>query len=328
MAIRVTRKINTSAVLARDDDGRELVALGRGIGFIELGAPIDLSRVSQTFYNVDERYLVLLNEIPLEVVEFATQIVQVARGLLSYELTPGIPFVLADHIAFAIKRARQGVVVHMPLSFDVEQRYPIEYRLGELAVKRINEQFSVRLPCREAVGIAMAFLNNIAAPGTSERVERDARLDDVLEQATAAVERCLDVRVDRASFNYSRFATHLQYLYQRVVAGQSIESGNAELYGPLCGQYPDIAHCVDEISGIFARELARELTEEERLYLMLHVNRIAAKAGDAAAAQHDDASARGDASPVQGDSAPGSGGAVPAWEEPPARDAAPSPVDG
>ena len=43
--MRVTAKINNSAVLCIDDNGEELVAFGKGIGFCELGSEVDLQRV-------------------------------------------------------------------------------------------------------------------------------------------------------------------------------------------------------------------------------------------------------------------------------------------
>ena len=54
-----------------------------------------------------------------------------STGLLSYEVSPNLPFILADHIAYAVKRKEQNIVVRMPLSFDVRQQYPVEFRIGE-----------------------------------------------------------------------------------------------------------------------------------------------------------------------------------------------------
>ena len=274
MAIKVCRKINTSAVLALDDDGRELVALGRGIGFTDVGAPLDIARVNKTFYNVDERYVTLLNEISYEVFEFSIQLVQVARGVLSYELSPNIAFTLADHIAFALKRAREHIEVKMPLAYDVAQHYPLECKIGRWAVKRLAAEFGVSLPADEAVGIAMAFINNIAEPAASAAQADAARSERVLDRSTRIVEKLMGVKIDRNSFNYSRFATHVQYLCNRAAAGNAIESENAGAYETLAREYPLVAACVDAIGSEFEAVFTTTLTNEERLYLLLHVNRL------------------------------------------------------
>lgn len=278
--MKVVKRINNSAALCVDDDGRNVIALGSGVGFTRVSEEVDLAKVTQTFYSVDERYVKLLNEIPLDIVEFATQIVQLAQGLLDYELTPGMPFVLADHIAFAVKRAREGIVIQMPLGFDVSQQYPVEYKLGRFTVNRINAQFGVTLPPNEAVGVAMSFINNMASFDSGSPDCRATAFEEMLARATDAVERDMDVKVDRNSFNYSRFATHLQYLYQRVLHDAAIESENADMYKILCDQYPLVARCVDDINRIFEQSMDHSLTDEERLYLMMHVNRIAIKAHD------------------------------------------------
>lgn len=51
------------------------------------------------------------------------------------------------------------MVVSLPLERDLEQLHPIEYRLGELAVRGIQKSFRVRMPRSEAAGIAMSIVN-------------------------------------------------------------------------------------------------------------------------------------------------------------------------
>lgn len=277
--MRLLKKINTSAVLCVDDDGHQLVALGKGVGFLDVGEEVPLARVDRTFYDVDERYLACLADIPQDVFEFVSQIVNMAEGVLSYPLSPNLPFILADHVAFAIKRARNGIHVRMPLAFDVQQQYPLEYRIGAFTVDRINRTLSVHLPKNEAVGIAMAFVNN-ATQVSAARAASTAVFERLLERSVTAIERIKGVTIDRGSFNFTRFATHMQYLFRRVEEGGVIESGNASMYPQLREEYPDIDACVGAINELFAEELGHSLSDEERLYLMLHVNRIVVKADD------------------------------------------------
>lgn len=278
--MRVIKKINTSAVLCVDDDGRQLVALGKGVGFTEVGSEVEFSRIDRTFYDVDTRYLAVLNDLSPEIVEFASQFADIASGMFSYELSSNIAFILADHVAFAIKRARERINVKMPLVYEVEQQYPLEYRLGILIVSRVNAMFDVNLSDDEAAGMAMVFINNIADPLASENADADCEFRRFLECATASIERIMGVSISRRSFNFARYATHLQYLYRRIRAGETIESGNAPMYASLRGSYPQVVKCIDYIDGLIEQEADRHLTDEEKLYLLLHVNRIATKASD------------------------------------------------
>lgn len=96
------------------------------------------SEIQRTFYNVSSRYIALVDEVPDELLELTSDVIDMSTGLLSYEVSPNLPFILADHIAYAVKRKEQNIVVRMPLSFDVRQQYPVEFRIGEYALKIIR----------------------------------------------------------------------------------------------------------------------------------------------------------------------------------------------
>ena len=54
--MKITKKINTSAALALDSTGREVVVLGKGIGFPPVPYELnDLSKIERTFYDVDPK---------------------------------------------------------------------------------------------------------------------------------------------------------------------------------------------------------------------------------------------------------------------------------
>lgn len=273
------RRINNNVALCRDGNGRELIALGKGIGFGQMPKELALSQIERTFYDVDDRYQPLLMELPSDVLEFSARIVDIARNELSYELNPNTVFTLADHINFAMERARKKIRVKMPLAYDVEQMYPIEYRIGQHTVRRIRKEFLVTLPDSEAAGIAMNLINNRMTPH-QEAAPADAVGDEeMMEDITDLVENRFHILVDRNSFNYSRYATHLQYLFQRIHAGKAINSDNLQLYTSLREEFPDIADCVETIAAHIREVWHCELTEEEKLYLILHVNRICIKEG-------------------------------------------------
>lgn len=63
--MEVYKKINNNVALARDAKGRELVVFGKGIGFASMPYELtDLSRIQRTFYDVNEKYLALLRDVP------------------------------------------------------------------------------------------------------------------------------------------------------------------------------------------------------------------------------------------------------------------------
>ena len=196
------KKINNNAVICRDNNGRELIALGKGIGYEAVPRDIPLSRIERTFYEVDESYYPLAQVLPHDILTFSDRIVDIAKNRLPYQLSPNLVVLLGDHISFAIERAQKKLFVAMPLAWDVQQLYPVEYEIGEYAVSRIEKEFKTRLPANEAVGIALCIINGkkeAAPPADPAEQTQDA---EMLEQITEIVEDSFGILINRKSFNF------------------------------------------------------------------------------------------------------------------------------
>lgn len=275
--MRAIRRLNNNVVVCVDSTGREVIAMGKGLGFGDIPRELKLSEVERTFYDLDEGGINVMNDLPADVVMFAAKIMDVAMNELSYELSPNAVLLLADHLNFAIERVRKNIRVKMPLAYDVKQLYPLEYKIGQYAVDKARKEFQVGLANDEAVGIAMNLINAKKTP--SDRPDPEAGFDEMLEEVTEIVEDHFHVMVDRNSFNFTRYATHIQYLFQRLRQNTAIDSENLKMYKDLREEFPDIAQCVETISAHLREKWGSELSEEEKLYLILHVNRILAKEG-------------------------------------------------
>lgn len=275
--MRIIKRINNNTVICVNDKGREFVALGRGIGYASGSDDVPLAKIERTFYGVDERYLPLLEEIDPKVMDFAAQVADIARSSLSRELSANLPFTMADHIAFAIKRCRERMYVQMPLSYDVQQNYPVEYRIARFAVEGINREFGVRMPPSEASGIALCIVNSVVASSSKAKSNEVRKFDKLLEDLTSVVERRIDIKIDRDGFDFARYATHVRYLLERVSSGEPLNTENGALYEPLHRQCPEVVACVEEMSKIIERAYGAGLTDEEKVYLTMHVNRMCAE---------------------------------------------------
>ena len=249
--------------------------MGKGVGFGDIPRELSLSEVERTFYDLDESNINVMSDLPAEVVMFAAKIMDIAQNELSYELSPNAVLLLADHLNFAMERVRQNIRIKMPLAYDVQQMYPVEYKLGQYTVDKARREFQVGLDKDEAVGIAMNIINARKTP--SQRPE--GNFDQMLEEVTEIVENHFHIMVDRESFNFSRYATHIQYLFQRLQQKTTIDTENLRMYKDLREEFPDIAQCVEVIADHIQEKWGSELSEEEKLYLILHVNRIMAKEG-------------------------------------------------
>ena len=98
--------------------------------------------------------------------------------------------------------------------------------------------------------------------------------DRLLEDITRIVEGTTGTAVDREGFGFARFATHVQYLIRRVATGDAIASENSGMYALAAADNPQASTCVEAIAALLNSTYQQQLTDEEKLYLILHINRI------------------------------------------------------
>jgi len=269
--VQAIRKINNNAAICLDSAGRMLVALGNGVGFGAMPHEVPLKDIQHTFYAVDSKYLDLIQELPQQEFEFAANLVNWARGILPYEMSPNLPITLADHIAFAVKRAREGMYINMPLASDVRAQYPREYELGEMAVRRMSHEFKVRVPRTEASGIAMHFVN---AAMTAEGDAASLPDDDLLQGVVAIVERDMGIKLEKNTFDFARFATHVNYLLDRLREGNPFDTRNRDLIAAIRKEMPREVDCAEHVAAYLEEKLDVEVIDEEKIYVAMHITRV------------------------------------------------------
>ena len=59
----------------------------------------------------------------------------------------------------------------------------------------------------------------------------------------------------------------------RMTEGQTISTDNIRLYQMVSIDYPEVKRCVDIIESVLKKKNLY-MNEEEKLYLMMHVNRL------------------------------------------------------
>lgn len=270
--MQIIRKINTSAAIAVDSGGKEVVVLGKGVGFPPVPYELeDLGRIERTFYDIDPRYLGLLDELPRPILLASADIADEAEDELGCALNPNLPFTLADHLTFAEQRMQSGIDLTNPIAYDIKHLYPREYAMGCRAIEILQENAGVALPENEAVNVALHLINAQADGCAADAVMRTM---EIIADVERIVEQKLDFILDRESYSYSRFATHLRYLVQRLENGQPNETGTADMLRTLAREYPDIYTCALAVAAYFKKDHGWECSKEEILYLMMHIQRV------------------------------------------------------
>ena len=270
--MKLIKKINNNFALAEDSRGETIIVEGRGVGFQKMPCELtDLSLISHTYYDTEEQSISLLNSLSPDVLSVASKIYDYAIANCPAAMNPHLTFILADHIQFAIERKHKNIRFDLPLSLDVKHLYPKEYKIAEYAMCLIEEELYEKLDDTEIAGIAMNILNS-EVDGSSSRDEKA----ELTQACKRIVEKTMGYEISEDSFNYSRFVSHLQYLYNRADEQKHASAENIALYQSLSKRYGKVSDCTDSIEHYLNRH-NYYLNEEEKLYLMLHINRMCSR---------------------------------------------------
>ncbi len=270
--MKIIKKINTSAAIALDSKGREIVVLGKGIGFPPVPYELeDLSKIERTFYDVEPEYRGVIANIPENIIEVAAKINELAEEELDMELSPNFPFTLADHLNFAVERLRSGIDLTVAISYDIQYLYQREYSLGKKALQMMNDEAGIMLPESEAVNIALHLINSEKGTNNATKVLRDAR---IVSEVDRIIEDNMKMKMDKGSYEYARYVKHLMYLVNRFESKEESEVKNGMMLKTLAREYPDIYECALRITRYFQGTWGWNCSKDETLYLMLHINRL------------------------------------------------------
>lgn len=267
----IVKKINNNCALARDTSGQDVVVFGRGIGFRHIPYELtDLSLIDRTFYGVRSSSVAALKDIPEDIVFLASDVIEHARDVLGVDLNLNAPITLADHINFAIGRARDGMDLSTPLAFDVRHLYPKEYAIGKHAVTIVKSRMGVELPESECTSVALHIID-----AESERSDLDVTkaTAETVDAVTRMIEESLGSQLDTDSFQFSRFVMHLSFLVGRMLSGERHEDKMSEMLDVMRAAYPEAARLAGRVMDYFdVRGWSCDQSEE--LYLLIHIQRL------------------------------------------------------
>lgn len=269
----VIKNINNNVSLCLDSKNNEVIVFGKGVGFEKPPSEVPLEKIDKTFYNISEEQIKMIDQISSEVLEVSSMIVDYANQKLGNQFRSSVVFTLADHIQFACKRQSQNIQITLPIMHEIEQTYVKESNIGQHALKMINDKLKVNLPRSEAAAITLHLVNNEAIKPSSEEHSDGEFVNACIDKISDK----LHFTIDKKSFNYYRFVTHLYYLLKRVSKDEMIQSQNHQIFHSLKQEFPDIFACAMEIAELIQNKFHKQLSEEEILYLILHINRLCSR---------------------------------------------------
>lgn len=283
--MKIAKIMNNNVVSALDEGNREIIVLGKGIGFQKHnGDLIDEVKVEKIFRlseSARSKFEKLVEEIPYEYVSYTDEIVREATETLGMELNKNIYITLTDHLHFAIERYRRNITFQNALLWEIKRFYSREYEVGLKAVELLKEREGVALSVDEAAFIALHIVNAEMDINLSRTLSVPGMIKDLLN----IVRYTFHVDLDEEGLSYERFVTHLKFFIQRTLKRQCYPTEELELYELYRKKAPKSYECAKKIKKYMEEKTDTEVTDEEMMYLTVHISRVIKETGAEAGAE-------------------------------------------
>ena len=272
--MQIIKVINNNVISSEDDKGKEIVVMGKGIGFgKKAGEEIEETKIEKVFSLPDEstsQFMQVVKDMPYEYIRTAELVIAYARETLGYHLSKNIYVTLTDHLGYAIERKRQGIVVANELSWEMKKFYNAEFQVGLKALDIVKQELDVELPEDEAGFIAMHLVNAQMGGQMNQSRNMPAMIKDILN----IVRYTFQVELDEKSLSYERFVTHLRFFVQRVISREDSERNDEEFDQLIADRFPRSYKCAQKIKSYMKKKLDYEVSDVEISYLAVHIHRV------------------------------------------------------
>lgn len=277
--IRIEKILNNNVVTSINDNNEEIIVMGKGIAFKKKVKDIIVEENIEKIFtlsnpNINNKFIDLISSIPLEYTVISEKIIRYAKEKTGKKLNESIYISLTDHIYNAIERHRQGIIVTNGLSWETKRLYSEEYEVGLEALEIIKKEFDINLTEDEAAFIALHFVN----ANLNEEMPILMGITKLIQEILNIVKYNFNIEFDLDSLSYYRFVTHLKFFAQRLF-NNKINDNNEEndLFDMIKGKYCEAYKCVIKIQKFILERYKYDLSKEEMLYLIIHIQKLISK---------------------------------------------------
>ncbi|MGF6191954.1 beta-glucoside operon transcriptional antiterminator [Serratia sp. 509] len=274
--MKVVKVLNNSLVLSTDSDNREVIVMGKGIGFnSKVGDVLAAASIEKVYVvqngQTGHDHLRLIEATPEQHIELVQMILRLANSQLGGRVNEQIFFTLVDHLSFAIERCRKGIIIQNRLLHEVKRFYPQEFAVALQALAQINQRLNILLPEAEAGNIAFHLVNGQTDVQSMEHTLLAVKM---LKDIFNIIKYHFRIDIATDSLNYSRFLLHMQFFIQRMIDNKQVKSKDDFLFSQATKEYPEAYRCAQVIRDYVKNLLEMEMSNDEQLYLVIHLTRI------------------------------------------------------
>lgn len=274
---RILNPMNHNLALVRNDKGEELVIIGKGIIFGKRkGDFIPKDKAEKVFRmkteESRENFMTLLKDVPLDFITVTYEMIDTLSQKYHYPMQEYIYVTLTDHIYCSYQAIMQGRYKESDLP-DISEKYPAAFRIAKEAFDIYRSKLTEDFPEDEIKRIAYHFIN---AEG-----EQDASVAHSMDKRKEILKSVEDVlkeyAIQRTSANnnfYDRFMIHLNYFLDYLDRSRDDNLSLLDMEEHIKHSYPKAFEIGSKIYEVIARQTGVDLYKSERVYLVLHIQRL------------------------------------------------------
>ncbi|MEH0873790.1 PRD domain-containing protein [Pectobacterium cacticida] len=271
----VKKILSNNAVLMQADDQREIVAIGKGVGFgKKVGDVVDPQRIESQFVKksdgIADVLSQLLADIPADCLAVTQQIITLAQKTLRLDVQDTLFLALSDHINFAIQRHKKGQAIKNLMLWDIRQFYSAEFTVGLEALALIRMRLEIDLPEDEAGFIAL----HLANAANNSDMQSTMQIAGIIKDILTILKYDLHLTFDEQSLNYQRLITHLKFFALRLLNRETVNHGDDSIYQGITELMPRAYACAMKVYDYVDKNYHCQLTTDEIMFLTIHINRL------------------------------------------------------
>lgn len=269
---RIEKVLNHNTVIAVSPDNKhECLIMGKGIGFgRKITERIDI-REEDKVYSLNEytdrgSAKNIVKSIEPAFLEIASKVLDNAE-LRFGKIDRTVLFPLADHIAFAVKRIKNGEQLSNPLTEDIRVLFYMEYKVAESVRPLLKEMCNIDISDDEVGYVALHVHSAI----NDEKVSQAMQMARAVRECITLVEKETKKPIDVMSLSYNRLMNHIRYMVARAMNGEKLKV-NMNDYMEV--KFPQAFTMAKAICDEIAKSLNTRLEDVEIGYLAIHIERV------------------------------------------------------
>ncbi len=274
--MQIYKVINNNMVSVRNDKGQETMLKGLSIGFKKKpGDVVDEEKIEQRFVleneMIDRRFNEIIVDIDKNVIDVCIDVISKLKEDSKVKLNDSIYVTIIDHVSNLIDRLKLGIKFDNSILWDIRRIYPNEYSLAKEAVKVLSEKLLYDFDENEANFITLHIVNAEVLNDMHETYQITNAINDICD----IVSSDLHSEFSDDDYYYNRFVMHLRYMLERGKQkfSKNENSGN-DVLDTLVIKYPQVWETVDKITKYINSVLKYNVSNEQQLYLMVHLVRF------------------------------------------------------